>query len=172
MTISSGCVAYPTGGFLAIQDTWVDKTNPSTSYAADTALNIRPTSGVDKRALVAFDLSNIPPGSTVTGAALYLTVTAGGNYGVQFYPITASWAETVTWTAQPAYDATSAGTITLTTTACTRVASFSASLVSAWINDPSTNYGVYLFPPSGAGQAAFSSREGTSAPVLVVNYIP
>jgi hypothetical protein len=171
-TLSSGCVAYPSGGFVAIQDTWVDKTNATTSYGNDPTLKVRPSAGVDQRGLVAFDISSIPPGSTVLGAALYVTVSTGDNYTVQFYPVTQPWVETVTWDTQPTYNATSAGSFTLTTSACTRVSSFSAALVTAWINDPESNYGVYLFPPSGAGQAAFSSREGPYPPVLVVNYIP
>jgi hypothetical protein len=155
-----------------VKDTWVDKTNATASNASDSTLTIRPSAGVDQRALVEFDLSSIPAGSTVTSAALYLTVTTGNNYAVQFYPITQAWTEIVTWNTQPTYDVTSAGSMTLTTSTCTRVASFSTALVSSWINDPSGNDGVYLYPPSGAGQASFSSREGTSAPVLVVNYIP
>jgi hypothetical protein len=171
-TLSSGCVAYPVGGFVAAQDTWVDKTNPTISYGSDTSLNIRPSAGIDQRALVAFDLSTIPPGSTVLSAALYLTVTSGGNYAVEFYPVTQPWAETVTWNTQPTYIASSAGSFTLSTITCTRVSIFSTSLVTSWINDPSSNYGVYLFPPSGAGQASFSSREGANPPVLVIVYIP
>jgi hypothetical protein len=127
---------------------------------------------VDQRGLVAFDLSSIPPGSTVLGAALYITISTGDNYTVEFYPVDQPWSETVTWDTQPTYTAASAGSFTLTTSACTRVSSFSTSLVTSWVDDPSGNYGIYLFPPSGAGQAAFSSREGTDPPVLVVNYIP
>jgi hypothetical protein len=127
---------------------------------------------VDQRALVAFDLTTIPPGSTVLGATLYLSVVTGDAYSVDFYPIVQSWTESVTWNTQPTYNATSAGSLTLSTSVCTRVSIFNTSLVSAWINDPSSNHGVYLFPPSGAGQAAFSSREGTNPPVLLVNYIP
>jgi hypothetical protein len=165
-------VAYPSGGFVAIKDTWVNKTNSTTSYGSDATLKIRPSAGVDQRGLVAFDLSNIPPGSTVLGAAIYITVTTGDNYTVQFYPVAQPWAETATWDTQPTYSVTSAGSFTLTTSACTRVSSFSTSLVTSWVNDPASNYGIYLFPPSGAGQAALSSREGTYPPVLVVNYIP
>ena len=153
-----------------MKDTWVDQTSPNTSHATDTVLNIRPSAGVDQRALVVFDLSSIPPGSTVLSAALYMTVTSGDTYVVQFYPVTQPWAETITWNTQPTYNAASAGSITLTTSLCTRVSSFSTALVSTWINDPTSNYGVYLYPPSGAGQASFSSREGTNPPVLMVNY--
>jgi hypothetical protein len=121
---------------------------------------------------VAFDLSSIPPGSTVLSAALYLTITCGGNYTVDFYPVTQPWAETVTWNTQPAYTASAAGSFTLTTSICTRVSSFNTSLVTSWVNDPTSNYGVYLFPPSGAGQATFSSREGADPPILVIDYSP
>jgi hypothetical protein len=171
-TLSTGCVAYPTGGFVAVQDTWVDKTNPNASYGSDTTLKIRPTAGVDQRGLVRFDLSGIAPGSTILSAALYITVIKGDDYEVRFYPITQPWPETVTWRTQPAYDATSAGSFVLTKTVCTRVASFSTSLVSAWINDPSTNFGIYLYPPTNSGQATFSSREGANPPVLVIDYQP
>jgi hypothetical protein len=155
-----------------VKDTWVDKTNSTTSYGSDTTLKIRPSAGVDQRALVQFDLSSIPPGSTVLSATLYLTVTSGGNYAVQFYPVTQAWSETVTWDTQPTYDGTSAGSLALSTTACTQVTVFSTALVTSWINDPASNYGVYLYPPGGSGQAIFSSREGAYPPVLVITYIP
>ncbi len=171
-TLSSGCVTYPSDGFVAIKDTWIDKTNATTSYGSDTTLKVRPSAGVDQRGLVAFDLSSIPPGSTVLGAALYVTITTGDDYTVEFYPVAQTWSETVTWDTQPTYTASSAGSFTLTTSACTRVSSFSTSLVTSWVNDPARNYGIYLFPPSGAGQAVFSSREGIYPPMLVVNYIP
>jgi hypothetical protein len=171
-TLSSGCVSFPALGFTAVKDTWVDQTNSTTSYGSDTTLKIRPSAGVDQRALVQFDLSSIPPASIVLNATLYLTVTNGGNYAVQFYPVTQPWSETVTWDTQPTFDATSAGNLSLSITSCTRVSAFSTALVSSWINDPATNYGIYLYPPNGSGQAIFSSREGANPPTLVITYIP
>jgi hypothetical protein len=99
-------------------------------------------------------------------------VTTGRTYTVEDYPITEAWAEDVTWNTQPTYVANTAGSVALTTTACTRVSNFSVALVQAWVDAPSSNYGIYLYPPAGSGAASFSSREGTDPPVLNVTYSP
>lgn len=48
-----------------------------------------------RRALVLFDLSSIPPGSTVTSASLLLTMskTISGAHVFELHPITADWGE-------------------------------------------------------------------------------
>ena len=169
-TISAGCVEIPSGGFMASQDTWVDKTGADVSYGSDATIIIRPTAGVDQRGLIAFDLSSIPAGSAIHSAYLYLTIVTGKTYTVDFYPASASWDESTTWNTMPGYDASSKGSLDLSATACTRVAVFDAALVQAWVDGTVPNYGIYLYPPAGSGQSTFSSREGPNPPVLVVDY--
>ncbi len=161
---------YPSNGFAASLDTWLDKTNPDVSYGGDSTILIRPTAGVDQRGLIAFDLSGIPAGSTVHSAYLYLTILTGKTYTVEFYPATASWDESTTWNTMPSYDASSKGSLSLSSTACTRMAVLDAALVQGWLDGTVPNFGIYLFPPAGSGQSIFSSREGASPPVLVVDY--
>ncbi len=171
-TVSSGCVAYPSSGFIAVKDTHVDSNNANKTYGTDNEIKIKPDNIVEKRGLVAFDLSSIPAGSTVLSANLYLTVTNDDDYPVLFYPINQPWEESVTWNTQPSFDPIPVGGFTLTDSKCTRVSSLSTDLVSSWINNPAINYGVYIYPPFGAGEAKFSSREGSNPPILVVDYLP
>jgi hypothetical protein len=148
----------------------VDKTSPDVSYGSDGTITIRPTAGVDQRGLIAFDLSGIPVGSTVHSAYLYLTIMAGKSYSVEFYNVTSSWDESTTWNTMPGYDANSRGNLSLSATACTRVAVFDTALVQGWVDGSILNFGIYLYPPAGSGQSSFSSREGLNPPVLVVDY--
>ena len=155
-----------------MKDTHVDSNNANKTYGTDNEIKIKPDNVVEKRGLVAFDLSSIPAGSTVLSANLYLTVTNDDDYLVLFYPITQPWLESVTWNTQPSFVANPVGGFTLTNSKCTRVSSLSTDLVSSWVNNPATNYGVYIYPPSGTGEAKFSSREGANPPILVVDYLP
>jgi hypothetical protein len=163
------CGSYPPGGFIASKDTWIG-TNQDTSHASDPILRIRPNNGVDRRSLIEFDLTSIPPGSTITSATLYLFDLTGGNFTVNIYRITENWPETVNWSTQPAFNSTARGSFALTSSSCVRSAHIDPSLVQSWVNNPSNNNGLILYPPSGEGQTIFSSREGVTPPKLIVNF--
>ena len=66
---------------------------------------------LDNWALLKWDVSAIPPGSTVTGASVTLNVTDNGTTDVyHFYEVTGGWSETVvTWNSKPPWGATSLG---------------------------------------------------------------
>jgi hypothetical protein len=163
------CGAYPPGGFIASQDTWVGS-NQDTSHASDPQLRIRPNNGVDRRTLIQFNLASIPQGSTITHAVIYLNDQTGANFTVNIFRITEHWSEAVTWSTQPAFDTTLKGSFTLTNSPCVRSAHIDPSLIQSWVNEPSNNYGLILYPPNGSGQAIFSSRESAIPPKLILNF--
>ncbi len=164
------CISYPSNGILAGMDSWVDRTKPDTQHGKDTQLHIRPTGKVDRRALLQFDLSSIPAGSRITSAILYINDETGGNYVVEFRRVTSRWDETVTWNSQPSIDSTPIGSFTLTKQPCVRAGQISLAVVQAWLDSPSTNFGLMLFPPTGGSDAVLTSREGSTVPLLVVTY--
>ncbi len=166
------CNSIPGSSLAAAADSYVDRTKPDQNFGSATTLYIRPTAGIDKRALVRFDLSSIPSGSQVLGAILYLYNDQTGNYKVNLLQVTAPWDEMgVTWNNQPAANTGSpVGSFQLTNTKCTRAANLSNALVQSWVDNPGSNYGVMLYPPSGSGDAWFFSREGSQPPQLFVVY--
>jgi hypothetical protein len=136
-------------------------------------LHLRPSAGVDHRALVWFDIIGvIPAGSTITDAVLYINDETGDNYQVQFLPVTSPWTDAVTWNTQPAFDQNPVGGFTLTPGGCVRAGYVSVATVQSWLDSPSTNYGLMLYPPAGAGEVLLSSLEGAVKPRLLVSYNP
>ncbi len=166
------CLTYPSNGTLPAQDSWVDRTKPDTPHGEDTQLHIRPSGKVDRRALLQFDLSSIPAGSRITSAILYINDETGGNYLVEFRRITSKWDESVTWNTQPAIGSIPIGGFMLTKVPCVRAGQIDLKVVQSWLDSPSTNYGLMLFPTSGGGDVSFTSQEGSPAPVLQVSYSP
>jgi hypothetical protein len=149
-------------------DTWVNHTKPNADYGSDPQLHIRPSGFVDRRGLVFFNLTEIPQDFLVTSAVLYLTNEDGDNYLVELHRIIEPWTESTNWDTQPAFDPAVSGGFQLDKNLCTRAAYVDISLVQSWIDSPGTNYGLMLYPPDGSGDVAFSSREGSSPPVLVI----
>jgi hypothetical protein len=157
---------------VAVEDTYVDKTNATQNFGNATVLYIRPTAGIDKRALIKFDLSSIPAGSQILAAILYVYNDKDDNYAVDILQVTSSWSEmSTTWNTQPAANPGSpVGSFLLTSAKCTRAAFISNTLVQSWVDDPASNDGIMLYPPAGAGDVWFFSRESAQAPQLWVAY--
>lgn len=147
----------------------MDKNNPAVSHALDPQLHLRPSGKVDKISLIQFDLSSIPPGTNISSVALFLNDESGKQFPVEIYRVTQPWVDsTITWDNMPTYDSTSLGNLMLAGTPCVVGAYISPALVQDWVDHPTTNFGVVLFPPSGTGDAAISSKEGILPPKLVV----
>ncbi len=165
------CNAIPANSLRAVADSYVDRTRADVNFGSDPNLYVRPSAGVDKRSLVRFDLGFLA-GKNVQAAILYVTNAKGDNYAVSVLKVTAPWDEMgVTWNNQPAADTGSAaGSFQLTNDLCTRGTLLNTGLVQGWVDDPGSNFGVMLYPPAGAGDVNFSSREGPNPPQLFVVY--
>jgi hypothetical protein len=135
-------------------------------------LHLRAINNADRRGLIQFDLSSIPAGSTILNAVLYINDETGADFTVLIYPIIEAWPESVTWDTAPAFNPTAIGSINLTITPCVRAASLNLDQVSAWVNDPTTNFGVLLYGSGGSGQDLMTSREGAVPPKLVIDLLP
>ncbi|MHC4092974.1 MAG: DNRLRE domain-containing protein, partial [Planctomycetota bacterium] len=151
-----------------------------------------------RRALLQFDIaSNLPPGAVINGVTLSMTVTRGSNHvdsTFTLYPITASWAEGaegcgvrgggqgepsgggVTWNTMPGFGAASGSTLISNTAPVWDSAGAGngamISDVQDWLDNPSTNYGWILIGDevNPTTTRRFDSREGTSPPVLTVDF--
>jgi hypothetical protein len=164
------CSAYPESGFTPSQDSWITYNNPYLAFPEDPVLRIHPNVNQLRRTLILFDLGSIPPGSTITKATLFLNDEAGGEYTIQIHEIARSWIEAVTWQTQPSHDEQISGSFPLTPSICVRSAYLDTGLVSAWVDNPATNFGILLKSTTGNGEAQFSSSESAVPPRLVVEY--
>lgn len=148
----------------------------------------------ERRALLEFDLSSIPPGSTINSARLQMTVTLvpGGtacpspvNNSVALRVLTSSWAEDATWNNRIVVPPTAwgaAGGDFLGASATTLVTGLGLyqwtglqADVQAWVDGTRANNGWILDGSNSACSArAFGSRESVSAqrPTLIVDYTP
>lgn len=101
------------------------------------------------RAVLSFDLSGLSKTVNISSAVLKLTVYADSSNGtgrLKVYVTTSSWTETgVTWNTQPSKDATVQSTYDIGNGFTGQISvTIPASVVQAWINSPSTNYGLFL----------------------------
>ena len=183
----------PTTVLNATADTYIDKNAANLNYGASTSLVVdKSGSGHgNQRALLEFDLSSIPVGATITGAALQMEATSLSDpFDISVYQMTESWVEGTgdgtdvagaDWTTRD--DATSwASGVGGSFVTSSPVATLSAkstgqhrwditSLVQQWHDGTSANHGLLLgSPDSGTESVTYDSREGVSVPELVITY--
>ena len=181
-----------TATLTATADTYIDGGNTTTNYGASTSLIVdgKPDDG----ALLKWDLSSIPAGSTLQSATLSINVTGTSADTYEIYELKRSWTELqATWKkansstnwqsagAQGSLDrgSTVLGTVTASATGIRNVVLNAAGLavVQGWVNNPATNFGFILqdYANSTDDDLVFSSREATVAanrPQLQVVYNP
>ena len=122
-----------------VQDTYISSATPGTNYGTATTLNI--ASG--NAGLVQFDLSSIPPSSTVPVAYLRIfvdKVTASGS--LTFAQVTSPWVETTVTFPGPSIAAPFASVPV--SVANTFVLVDVTALVNAWLASPGTNFGIEI----------------------------
>lgn len=164
-----------------LADTYVDGGSSSSNYGSDASMFVDAEQSQPQRSFVMFDLSGIPPGSTVTSATLtlcYLQAAAQGvgrDHGLRM--VTSAWTESaVTWDTQPTSSAAVTATITVPSTP--RCLTFDGTVdVQAWL-DGTTNWGWSLSDTvieAGQHEVEYAAREhGTAAlrPRLDITYLP
>jgi len=168
------------------QDAYIDTGNSGNNYGAETSLV------VDQgkiRTLMQFDVSSIPVGATINSATLQLNATSNdGAFAINVYEVTQSWTEgigtgnsgTVNWDDRMTGTAwaSSGGDYDPTIIATSDTASLGihswdvTSLVQDWYSGATLNNGLILGAEGGGDSVTYDSREGTIAPVLVVDYTP
>ncbi|MBL4834231.1 MAG: VCBS domain-containing protein [Pseudomonas sp.] len=156
------------------QDTYINKGSSTANYGTSVDLYVDAGGGGlgDRRILIQFDLSSIPPGATITSATLYLNaIDVSDDLRVEAHQITAPWnGSSVSWSNQPTEGAL--------------IDSYNAeeeetgqhdwnltSLVQAWLDGTASNYGVMLgSPDTGSENIKYQSNETGNPPRLVIVY--
>ena len=177
-------VCFPSAGsFGAVADTYVkEDKGGDDNFGTDVELKVKADSGKVKRALIAFDVSSIPAGSTVTSASLTLCLSANPGAESQgrteeLRLVTSSWVETaVVWNDQPTVSASVTDTITVPATAQSGTFTVTAD-VQSWV-DGTANNGWRLGDETegtSTGDVKFRSRENATTdgrPKVKVIYAP
>lgn len=153
-------VAKPvTVSLPATADTYLDGGSKTTNFGSSASLLV--DGNPDNGALLSWNLSGIPVGSTLQSATLSVNVTGTSADTYEIYELKRSWSETqATWNkattavnwqsagAQGALDrgTTVLGTITATATGTRNVVLNAAGLavVQGWVNNPATNFGFVI----------------------------
>ncbi|MCH7548442.1 MAG: DUF11 domain-containing protein, partial [Candidatus Krumholzibacteriota bacterium] len=157
----------------ALQDTWVDEGAPAANHGGTSTLLLRSQPGDERRALIQFDLSGIPGGSTVIRAILRATVTDPDANGLSVVArrVTDPWTEAgATFSTIGArFDPSTNYGSYVPIAAGVAYIDLSA-LAQLWVDTPGTNYGTMLLSGS-SDMSSLASREWPSAferPTLIV----
>jgi len=156
------------------------------NYGASTSLDCE---GTEKRALLQFDLSSLPPGTPVTGVQLHLQFTGGAGSTVTIRPVLEAWTEGTqsgttgvvnhvqrtigtSWTTAGAGSPGSSGASIMSFSASSgaNTVALPAATVQSWVDTPSTNFGVLI---ACSGDSTISSSENattSSRPQLDVTH--
>ena len=191
-SVTKDAQAETTVELTSTQDTYVNATSKTTNYGADTTFSVEGENTRLKRALLLFNLSSVPTGASITSAILTLEKVGGDNKSdtIGVYALTRSWVEGnsiansgATWNT---YDGTANWTTgggdfyaipyaSATITGVNGPKNWDVTnLVQEWVDGTRINYGVMVRRnPEANGNRRihnFSSREGTSAPKLIITY--
>ncbi len=192
-----------TGGYTGARDGHIMQNNPTYNYGATTPLLVdsdEPNgSGNDLSALLYWDLSAIPAGSTVESASVAVYVeNVTQSPGFDMYAMTQAWTEgtgngstTANGATWNTYDGANAwpggaggasdrGSTVLANFTPTATGAYQAALndagevaLAGWINDAASNMGFMIHAGSTTNGLDFTSKEGTTVanrPQLTVAY--
>ena len=183
-----------TADLTAVADTYIDGGGGNTSKNFGTLSTVVMDGNPDDAALLRWNLSGIPAGSTLYSAALSVNVTGTSADTYEIYELKRSWSEVqATWSkaatgsnyqtagAQGANDrgTTVLGTISASATGVRSVVLNAAgvAVVQGWVNNPATNFGFIIQDYANATKddLVLSSREASVAanrPRLILSYDP
>lgn len=168
----------------ASQDTFIVQDKPQQVHGADVELKVKSDAGFERRLLVGFDLSSIPPTYTVTDAKfrIYETASSAGQT-VNVYRLTDSWNEAqMNWNYRdsvnrwltPGGDFNAASVASFTPNVLNQYREMDiTSLAQNWVNGTFGNYGLLLRASGASGEVRFASREAlitSQRPELCITY--
>lgn len=149
------------------RDARINSGAPDTNYGSANPILISATLN---RALMRFDTSAIPAGSTINSVALKLYPTVSGTAGgVEVHPSSNSWAEnTVTWNTQPTWNTT------VLATSATPVANtwLTTTLPTSAVTAGADTFFGLRYSATGFNFTFASKEDPTNKPELLVDFTP
>jgi parallel beta-helix repeat protein len=190
VTISFQDGVFPNTAYAGTRDTRLRSASPNETYGSGTSLYA--DSSPLYATLLKWDLSAIPPGSTVQSVSLTVNITDKSVDVFEIYELKRNWVENeASWNiaaaanawqiagAQGANDrgSTILGTLTASSNGATTINFNAAGLavVQNWINQPATNHGIiiqdYTSAPDSIGFLSSETATSSSRPKLTVTYL-
>jgi hypothetical protein len=180
----------PSGAYTGMVDTKITGTYPTVDYGGATTLYL--DGSPDTSALLKWNLSDIPTGSTVQGVSLTLNVSDASSDTYEIYDLKRDWVEGqatwqiaangTNWQVAGAQGSLDRGTTVLGTVTAASKGSVTIQLNSAgvavvqnWINNPTTNRGFIIQDYAGNDGLEFASSENATVanrPKLNITYVP
>jgi acid phosphatase type 7 len=162
VSVTTPATTLKTITLTPVADSYVDSANPTANHGSSTQLRIDGSPLV--YSYLKFDLSSVP--GTIEGLTLKVEATSSSSTGYTVWPVADnSWTESaITWNNAPAIGSASVGSSggfssnTLTSVDVSSLISGNGLLSMAMLDTNST-------------AVAFSSREGSVPPQLVVTYL-
>ncbi|MBC8356264.1 MAG: DUF4347 domain-containing protein, partial [Planctomycetes bacterium] len=186
---ASNLLANSTAALTAGQDTYIQDSSGLNYGVAPSLIVDRSGGGLgDQRALLLFDLSFLPVGSTITNATLLMESTQNGSaMDINVYELTQAWSEgtgngtldAANWNERlTATNWTSAGgdfdptaVATLNTGAIGQHSWVITGLVQDWYTGAKANNGIIIGSPNtGSDTVTYDSSEGATPPRLSLTY--
>lgn len=176
-------------GYQGMTDTTLRSDAATSNFGNNVLLQV--DGQPDYAALLKWDLSSIPAGSTVTAATLTFRVTDESSSSYDFYALNRAWTESgATWgqtgtgtawgTAGAAQGSTDRGTQSLGKITAASPGTLTVTLnaagiakVQEWIGNPAANYGIVIQNYSLSSGFEVSSSEATNVadrPMLTVTW--
>jgi hypothetical protein len=186
----------PSAAYAGARDTTLSENAPAANYGAQNTLLVDGDdpggTGRDLVSLVAWDLRDVPPGSTVTAVSLRFQVLDVSHQGYSLFEAKRAWSEaeaswqrasaSASWELAGARGASDRGTAVLGTVTGASLGSITVALngegiaaVQGWVNDPQKNHGFVLASTTNTNGLDLASREAAAAterPALVITYTP
>jgi disaggregatase-related protein/fibronectin type III domain protein/TGF-beta propeptide len=170
-------------GYTGVADTWINSYDPNLNFNGEIKLSV--LGYEDIKALVRFDLSSIPVGTTITSATLslynyahYASATGGA---LSVYPVSRPWVESEatwnryaasgTWTAPGMqagtdYSISPSTSITIDTSTDVWRTFDVTAIVQDWLNGTRPNNGFVVRSPTNGVKPLFYSSGFTTDPSL------
>ncbi len=143
----------------------------TTNFGDENKIEVRPDNDADRRGLLQFNLSDIPPDATITSATLYLYEQSTKASQITYiYRVTTAWNESgVTWNSpwqNPGGDFEIAPAYALfipDQQGCS-ISLDITNLVQTWVNGTYPNYGLILYSTGQNHIVDYASKEEAKNP--------
>jgi glucose/arabinose dehydrogenase len=176
-----------TASLTSAADAGLSELAPNTNNGATTTLKVDgddpDPGGGDLYAALRWNLSQIPPGATVSSASVTLNISNPSPQTYGAYDLKRAWNESqltwnqaatgTPWATAGAKGATDRGSQIASLTP-TNIAPYTftlpASVVQGWVSAPYSNTGILLANTTNFDGFVFDTKEGAQPPKLTINY--